>query len=111
MIPDDVLRPLWLARLRAFTQAILASHGSKSLDELADLADAIADASPRAQVTETSSATPLHLLFQQLSVMKSEMADLKATMQKEISELRRPQDNRYRRNRSRPRSASRSRNR
>ena len=111
VIPADILRPLWLARLPAFTQAILASQGSKSLDELADLDDAIADANPRAQVFETSSATPLHLLFQQLSVMKSEMADLKATMLNEISELRRPQDNRRRRNCSCPRSASRSRNR
>ena len=111
VIPDDVLRPLWLARLPAFTQAILASQGSKSLDELADLADSIAEASPRAQVAETSADTPLHLLFRQLSVMQSEIAELKASMQKEISELRRPQGNRFRRSHSRHRSASRSRNR
>ena len=63
VIPDDVLRPLWLARLPTFTQAILNSQGSKSLEELADLADSIAEASPRAQVAETSADIPLHLLF------------------------------------------------
>ena len=65
----------------------------------------------RAQVAETSSSTPLDLLFQQLSAMKLEMADLKTSMQKEISELRRPRDNQYRRNHSRSRTLSRSRNR
>ncbi|XP_022907900.2 uncharacterized protein [Onthophagus taurus] len=53
VIPDDVLRPLWCDRLPTFTQAILASQKQKTLDELADLAEAVADANPRGRVEET----------------------------------------------------------
>ena len=39
VVPDDVLRPLWLGRLPVETQKILASQTSSTLDNLASLAD------------------------------------------------------------------------
>nr|XP_022907900.1 uncharacterized protein LOC111419352 [Onthophagus taurus] len=68
VIPDDVLRPLWCDRLPTFTQAILASQKQKILDELADLADAVADANPRGRVEETATGVlPLQAMLQQMA--------------------------------------------
>ncbi|XP_050508079.1 uncharacterized protein LOC126885539 [Diabrotica virgifera virgifera] len=56
-VPDNIVRSLWLGRLPASTQAILATQAKASLDAVAELADTISEAiAPRAQISEASNA-------------------------------------------------------
>lgn len=109
VIPDEVLRPLWCDRLPTFTKAILASQKQKTLDELADLADAIADANPQSRIEQTTSTTlPLQAMYQQMTAMNTALCEVTATL-KQIAEMRARGEPRYgaaKRNRSKSRTRS-----
>ena len=103
---DDALRSLWLGRLPGSTQAILATQKDTPLDRLAELADAIVEATPRAHIAETTTLAPLEAMFQQLTL-------LTARIQEVSSELRDMslKNNYNGRNRSQSRSRYRNRSR
>lgn len=115
IVPDEVLRPLWLSRLPSTIQAILASRSKSPLDDMAELADAIAETiTPRGHVAETQVQKPesLEALMQRMIlVMTSQIEEVKNTLRQEISAAT-ARDHNHFRGRSRNRSFSRdSRNR
>ncbi|XP_050512887.1 uncharacterized protein LOC126888580 [Diabrotica virgifera virgifera] len=72
-VPDNIVRSLWLGRLPASTQAILATQAKASLDAVAELADTISEAiAPRAQISEASNA-----LESTIDKLTAELADMK----------------------------------
>ena len=113
VVPDKVIRTLWLGRLPQTMQGILATRKDDDLDATAELADAIADASPWQPGISAVSSTPadidLATEFQKLSLsFQQELA----AMRQEIAELRAPPRNTVRPNsRSQPRNRSSSRGR
>ncbi|XP_050508023.1 uncharacterized protein LOC126885489 [Diabrotica virgifera virgifera] len=111
-VPENIVRSLWLGRLPASTQAILATQAKASLDAVAELADTISEAiAPRAQISEASNAleSTIEKLTAELAEMKIQLSSLSNAQ---------AQANTYRRNRSnsrgrpypRDRSYSRERN-
>ncbi|XP_050508045.1 uncharacterized protein LOC126885507 [Diabrotica virgifera virgifera] len=111
-VPDNIVRSLWLGRLPASTQAILATQAKAGLDAVAELADTISEAiAPRAQISEASNA-----LESAIEKMTAELAEMKIQLSS-LSNAQ-AQANTYRRNRSnsrgrpypRDRSCSRERN-
>lgn len=112
VVPDVVLKPLWLTRLPASTQAILATQQNSDLDALAVLADAVLAANPRSQVAETTvTHSTLETLIERLTtLMTSKMEDVATTLRQEIAAVSDDRcELRSRRSHSRPRSHSRSR--
>ena len=120
VFPDSVLRPLWLGRLPAAAQAILATQDQEQLDKLALLADAIVSTlNPKGHILEASTqltqTAPNHLaleaLFQQSSLVTNRVAEMTTT----VAEIAASSKNRgrlrsrgrYQRNRSRSRSSNR----
>ncbi|XP_050505232.1 uncharacterized protein LOC126883623 [Diabrotica virgifera virgifera] len=111
-VPENIVRSLWLGRLPASTQAILATQAKASLDAVAELADTISEAiAPRAHISEVSNAleSTIEKLTAELAEMKIQLSSLSNAQ---------AQANTYRRNRSnsrgrpypRDRSYSRERN-
>ncbi|XP_033222559.1 uncharacterized protein LOC117176428 [Belonocnema kinseyi] len=80
VVPDAVLRPLWLGRLPASMQVILATQNQAQLDKLAQLADAIAEATPKTRVSEVSAnLSPLEAMLQQLALVTTRFAEVSVT--------------------------------
>lgn len=113
VVSENVIRTLWMSRLPTETQAILATQKGATLDTVADLADAIADARPHgppqvAEMTKQSQEALLNLKLAQLTVNLRE--DILSTIQQEIAALNyAPRDDRAGRKGSRARSLPRSR--
>lgn len=115
VVPDSVLKPLWLTRLPASTQAILATQQKADLDALAVLADAVLEANPRPHVAETAVATnAMEAMMERLTIlMTAKMGEIANTLRQEVAAI--TEDRRdYRSSRSdsrsspHPRSRSRS---
>ncbi|XP_033231558.1 uncharacterized protein LOC117182579 [Belonocnema kinseyi] len=110
IVSDEVLRPLWLSRLPSTIQAILASRSQSPLDDMAELADAIAETiTPRGRVAEMQVSNPesLETLMQcMILVMTSQIEEVKNALRQEISAATANNHNRFR-GRSRNRSFSR----
>ena len=72
VVPDKVISTLWLGRFPQTIQGILATHKDDDLDATAELADAIADASPWQPEISAFSSTRADISrateFQQLSL-------------------------------------------
>ncbi|XP_076247989.1 uncharacterized protein LOC143187636 [Calliopsis andreniformis] len=100
-VSDDFLKTLWLGRLPTSVQAILITRQKDSLSDLAALADAVVEVSPRPQIAVASSGQ---------NDLRAELAELR----REIAALRMGASN-FRRSRSKSRNgrrgSSRSRNR
>ena len=92
-VPDNLLRSIWLGRLPMSMQAILATQAKATLEEVAELADAIANAT-LLHANEVRQAQPSN----QIQTLLREVAQLK-------SQLRRKQQGRSR-SQSRNRSTS-----
>lgn len=118
-IPDSVVRTLWMGRLPANMQAILATQKDASLDKVAELADAVADSIfPRSTVAETTAAatstqiaatvTPsaLEILTVQFQQLTATLRGEIYTLRQEISELKGKSSGKNFRGRSRSRSRS-----
>ncbi|XP_033214063.1 uncharacterized protein LOC117171119 [Belonocnema kinseyi] len=109
VFPDAVLRPLWLGQLHAPMQAILATQDQAQLDKLAQLADAIAEATPKTCVSEVSAnLAPLEAMLQQLALVTSRIAEVSVTLS-EVASGSRDRGRSPSRGRFRDRSRSRSR--
>lgn len=120
-LSEEILRTLWLGRLPASMQVILATQQDAELDRVADLADTVADAlGPRSQVAEASagpSLRPPAAIGEIETQLCTKMAQLAATFQQELAAIRHdlssgPRRSGYRRDapgRQRPRSLSRDR--
>ncbi|XP_022198462.2 uncharacterized protein LOC111055518 [Nilaparvata lugens] len=117
VVPDSVLKPLWLSRLPASTQAILATQQNSDFDALAVLADAVLEANPRPSISETAVATnSVEQMMERLTLlMTAKMGEIANTLRQEIVAVAEVQhENRSRRSNfqssphSRSRSASRS---
>lgn len=82
-IPDSVVRTLWLGRLPASVQPIMATQRNQELDEAADLADSVYEA------TSKNSLTP-----PRVTAMENMMDQLKRTVkqavQQEVNSATRP---------------------
>ncbi|XP_012148641.2 uncharacterized protein LOC105663574 [Megachile rotundata] len=91
---DGVLRTLWMGRLPANMQVILATQRDTVLDKVAELADAIAETmTPRVQVAEATavihSPRPAPTVDQNLeSLLNVKMAQLALSLRQEISAVR-----------------------
>ncbi|XP_033231727.1 uncharacterized protein LOC117182731 [Belonocnema kinseyi] len=119
VVPDDVLRPLWLGRLPVDTQRILGSQTRSTLDGIATLADSIADIAPSsghiAETFQPRAADPLELILQRLNFMvKAQIAEatsaITTSLRQEIAAASGNRDQpRYNRPRSRSRGRSQSR--
>ncbi|XP_071577987.1 uncharacterized protein [Temnothorax nylanderi] len=128
VVGDKVLRTVWLSRLPAYIQPHLVTRTADTNEQLADIADAIVEATRALafQVAETARATALtgqsandltsadaklELRFAQLRLtMQQEMAEQLSAIHKSIeaiSEGRSREDRDDDRRRSRPRSRSR----
>lgn len=111
-VPENLLRSIWVSRLPTHIQAILTTQKTATLDAIADLADAIMEASPSFQVSVASAppapASTMDALVQQFS---SAMATVAAELRKEIAAVASLQTQTHRRDRSRSRTRSRSSNR
>ncbi|XP_050516139.1 uncharacterized protein LOC126891002 [Diabrotica virgifera virgifera] len=93
-VPENIVRSLWLGRLPASTQAILATQAKASLDAVAELADTISEAiAPRAQISEASNA-----LESTIEKLTAELAEMK--IQPSSLSNAQAQANTYRRNHS-----------
>lgn len=114
VVPDTVLKPLWLTRLPTSTQAILATQANSDLDALAVLADAVlaANQQARPQVAETTvSTSTLETMMERLTIlMTSKIGEVANTLRKEMAEIREDQhQHQFCRSRSRSSSHPRSR--
>lgn len=112
-VTDSVLKTLWLTRLPATAQAILATQRDEPLDKVADFADVIIETtgSTVPQVAATQVSTPLEMLGQQFSQLAIELRQEVAAMRAEICSERRVQlatPQQHSRFRSRSRSRFRS---
>lgn len=114
VVPDTVLKPLWLSRLPSSTQAILATQQKADLDELAVLADAVLEAAPRPLVAETSfpPTSSLESMMERLTIMMTaKLGEMANTLRQEmaaISEDRPRSRSSHSRSSTQPRSRSRS---
>lgn len=111
VVPDSVLKPLWLTRLPASTQAILATQQNSDLDALAVLADAVLAANPRPQVAETAvSTSTLEAMMEKLTILvTSKIGEVANTLRQEMAEIKVTQRHHSCRDRSRSRSQPRTR--
>lgn len=68
VVPDNIVRSLWVSRLPISMQAILATQANASLTSVADLADAVAETTARPQVHEAADGgLTTRALLEQLS--------------------------------------------
>lgn len=107
--PETMLRTLWIGRLPAAMQPIMATQKNVNLDEAAELADAVAETlHVRPSVSETAVKTPDHHLALQFQQLALNMSQELAVIREEIAAI-----NIHRRysSRERPRSRSHSRQR
>ncbi|XP_076664946.1 uncharacterized protein LOC143367207 [Andrena cerasifolii] len=85
VIPDTVLRTLWVGRLPTAMQLVLATQRDIDLDKVAELADAIAETStPRAHVAEVSLSAGNNVV----ALLNTKMAQLAVSLREEISAIR-----------------------
>uniref|UniRef100_A0A6P7HI44 Uncharacterized protein LOC114349089 n=1 Tax=Diabrotica virgifera virgifera TaxID=50390 RepID=A0A6P7HI44_DIAVI len=79
IVPDNIVKSLWLGRLPSSTQAILATQAKASLDAVAELADTISEAiAPSVHISEVSNAreSTIDKLTAELAEMKIQLASL-----------------------------------
>ena len=79
VFPDTVLRTLWLGRLPATVQAIVATQDQTQLDKLAHPKTYIAETSSQLSLVAPNHST-LDSLFQQLSLMTTRIAVVISTI-------------------------------
>jgi hypothetical protein len=106
VVPDSVLKPLWLSRLPLSTQAILATQQNTDLEALAVLADAVLAANPKPQIAESAIATStMEAMMERLTIMMTaKMGEIANTLRQEMAAI--SEDNRaYRSRRSNSRSS------
>lgn len=107
-VSDDFLRSLWSSRLPTHVQAIIASQSSRSLEELADLADKICEVAPGPS-HQVAAASVAHLegMFEKLQQL------ITTQITQQIAQLSIANNSRTSREHSRagPRAASRGRRR
>lgn len=104
-VPDSLLRTLWLGRLPAQMQMILATRTEDRLNDVADQADRIHEMSSKAVVAVTSNSTPKITLEAQIQALAKQVA----TLTTQLSRGRSKEKQLDRRNRSRSRSRSQTR--
>jgi len=119
VVSDGVLRTIWMSRLPTHVQPHLVTRANDTIDQLADIADAMeATRAPAAQVTEVvpHTATPANiqanLQISQMQMQQRILLEQIATLQETIRTMQLPNrsrnfDRRGSRSRSRSRSASR----
>jgi len=119
VVGDGILRTIWLSRLPTHVQPHLVTRANDTIDQLADIADAIMDATttPPARVTEVvpHSTTPTNdqitLQIAQMQLQQRELLGQIALLQQTIQAMQIEDRSRSRhRSRSRSRSTSRGRN-
>ena len=109
VVSDSVPRTLWTGRLPPNMQAILATQKNATLDKVAELADAIADSTPRNQVAQVSENSFEALINMKMSQMALTFTQELAAYGQEISALAgRGTANGSPRREHRPRARSRS---
>ncbi|XP_071653063.1 uncharacterized protein [Temnothorax longispinosus] len=93
VVGDQVLRTVWLSRLPAYIQSHLVTRTADSNEQLADIADAIVEATraPAFQVAETARATALtgqsaNDVTSADAKLEVRLAQLRLTMQQEMAE-------------------------
>jgi len=110
VVGNGVLRTIWLSRLPTHVQPHLVTRSSDTIDQLADIADAITEAirTPSARVMEVASRTPtnaqLNLQIAQMQMQQRELMEQIMNLQKTVQAMQIS-------NRSRDRHRSRSRSR
>lgn len=98
---DDLLRTLWAGRLPRAMQGILATQKKAPLDEMAELADAIAESEfPLRSVAEASPKSDMLLLQKEIAALRIEINEVRGFQNKLFVKRERAQ---------RSRSSSRSR--
>ena len=112
VVPDDVLRPLWLSRLPSEIQAIVATRTQSPLDEMAELADVVAETlAPRGRIAEVqahnNTETLESLMQRMILTMTSHIEEVKNSLKQEIAAVAHSsRNNRGFRGKSRDRSRS-----
>ncbi|XP_076246276.1 uncharacterized protein LOC143186482 [Calliopsis andreniformis] len=118
-VSEPLLRTLWLGRLPANVQAILATQKDTALDKVAELADAITDTLPGRKVIAEASypgpstqSTSSDVLSERMMALLISLQEQTEVMKEQIAELRASRRNgpfhkRYDRRRPRSRSNSR----
>ena len=103
-VPDHLIRTLWLGRLPANMQAILASRANDDLQSVADQADRIAEISHGIVATvaakEIQKETYKTSLEDKVDRLAQQVATLTAQLSKERSSHRRPRSRSRRREES-----------
>ena len=118
---DDVIRTIWLSRLPANMQAILATQKNQTLNQVADLADTIAstykgNAQYLSEVSQEPSTFDTALNLKMTQLMFRFRQEMTETIRREISAMQLSgrwtgRDHTYARARSNSRGRSHSRNR
>lgn len=85
VVSDSVLRTLWIGRLSPNMQAILMTQMDAELDKVAEIADAIADSTPKNQVAQVSENSLEILLNQKMSQMALSFAQKLTALRQEVS--------------------------
>ncbi|XP_046608767.1 uncharacterized protein LOC124299552 [Neodiprion virginianus] len=90
VVPESLVRSLWLGRLPSSMQAILATQTTANLDTVAELGNAIADATPRHQVAEyAGSAGSLEALVEQVTASLANAVAMQKQHQQDIAVIQR----------------------
>lgn len=120
-VSKEILWTLWMGRLPASLQVILATQRDTDLDQVAELADAVADTmGPRVQVAEASAAPSVQLPSAACDIealLKTKLSQLTLSFRQELAAIRQEMSDFLRRNSdrrsppTRARSRSRSRQR
>lgn len=109
---EEVIKSVFLDQLPASSRAILAASNVTDLQELANLADKIFEASNIASSCSAVNMTPVTSNFQTASVLESQIRELSAQVSALSTQLSHSKDNRSRsrsrnnRNNDRGRSSS-----
>jgi len=114
VVGDGVLRTIWMSRLPTHVQPHLVTRANDTIDQLADIADAIMEATrtPAAQVTEVVPYTQTNLQISQMQMQQRALLEQIATLQETIKTMQLANRSRsFDRHRPRSRSRSRSTNR
>lgn len=93
VVGDEILRTIWMSRLPAYLQPHLVTRTGDSLDTLADIADAIMEATRAPAVHVAETARPAALTSGHVSEiaavearMNLQLTQMRLAMQKEIAE-------------------------
>ncbi|KAJ8914441.1 hypothetical protein NQ315_017537, partial [Exocentrus adspersus] len=107
LVTENLLRSIWMGRLPPSMQAILATQNTSPLSTVADLADAVFEAtSPSVSAVSTATPSPPTDIVRELTAA---IANMTATLREEISAIANEQPRRREVNdRQRSRSRSRS---